>query len=196
MLAIFVHWLHRNCHVVSQGTNSGQNGKANRLFPSCFKPLIQSEAKVVAIDITRIFYFHANITHFHKKGFAPSLVLKVIVFGTRKWSIKVNAIKRWILHEPLSDVNENRIRLHDKFVCIVRGHVVVNLKLSGKSLISNRNRSGPKMDPWGNLQVIIFSDESWPLIIDCRSLFVRYDLSQFNLIPKIPNVYWLSGYSV
>ena len=63
---------------------------------------------------------------------------------------------------------------------------MVNLKLSRKSLISNRNRSGPKMDPWGNPQVIIFSDESWPLIIHCRSLFVRYDLSQFNLIPRIP----------
>ena len=27
-----------------------------------------------------IFYFHANITHFHKKGFALGLVLRVRVF--------------------------------------------------------------------------------------------------------------------
>ena len=33
------------------------------------------------------FYYHANRTHFHKKGLAPGLVLKVRVFGTRKWPI-------------------------------------------------------------------------------------------------------------
>ena len=36
-----------------------------------------------------IFYSHANkSTHFHKIGFALSLILKVTVFGTRKWPIK------------------------------------------------------------------------------------------------------------
>ena len=35
-----------------------------------------------------IFHFHANKTHFHKKGCAPSLILKVRVLGTRKWPIK------------------------------------------------------------------------------------------------------------
>ena len=34
-----------------------------------------------------IFHSHANKTHFHKKGCAPSLILKVRVFGTRKWHI-------------------------------------------------------------------------------------------------------------
>ena len=34
-----------------------------------------------------IFYSHANKTHLHKKGCAPSLILKVRVFGTRKWPI-------------------------------------------------------------------------------------------------------------
>ena len=33
------------------------------------------------------FYYHANKTHFHKKGFALGLVLRVRVFGTRKWPI-------------------------------------------------------------------------------------------------------------
>jgi len=28
-----------------------------------------------------------QITHFHNKGFALGLILKVRVFGTRKWSI-------------------------------------------------------------------------------------------------------------
>ena len=34
-----------------------------------------------------IFHSHANKTHFHKKGCAPSLILKVRVFGNRKWPI-------------------------------------------------------------------------------------------------------------
>ena len=34
-----------------------------------------------------IFHSHANKTHFHKRGCAPSLIFKVRVFGTRKWPI-------------------------------------------------------------------------------------------------------------
>ena len=34
-----------------------------------------------------IFNYDANKTHFHNKGFALSLVLKVRFFGTRKWPI-------------------------------------------------------------------------------------------------------------
>ena len=33
------------------------------------------------------FHSQANKTHFHKKGCAPSLILKVRVLGTRKWPI-------------------------------------------------------------------------------------------------------------
>ena len=33
------------------------------------------------------FYYHANKTHVHKKGFALRLVLRVRVFGTPKWPI-------------------------------------------------------------------------------------------------------------
>ena len=35
------------------------------------------------------FYYHANKTHFHKKGFTLGLVLGVRVFETRKWPIVV-----------------------------------------------------------------------------------------------------------
>ena len=35
-----------------------------------------------------IFHCHANKTHFHKKGCALGLILKVRVFGTRKERIK------------------------------------------------------------------------------------------------------------
>ena len=34
-----------------------------------------------------IFHSHAIKTHFHKKGCVLSLILKVRVFGTRKWPI-------------------------------------------------------------------------------------------------------------
>ena len=38
-----------------------------------------------AIDMKMIFYSHVDKTHFHKKRFALSLLLKVRVFGTREW---------------------------------------------------------------------------------------------------------------
>ena len=41
-----------------------------------------------SIDMNIIFYSRANKTHFHKKGFALSLVLKARVFGTWKWPIE------------------------------------------------------------------------------------------------------------
>ena len=34
-----------------------------------------------------IFHSRENRTHFHKKGCALRLILKVTVFGTRKWPI-------------------------------------------------------------------------------------------------------------
>ena len=59
----------------------------NRPFPSCPGPLFQNEGGCSAFDMEIIFHSHANITHFHKKGCTPSLILKVRVFGTRKWPI-------------------------------------------------------------------------------------------------------------
>ena len=63
---------------------------ANRPFPSFLKPLIQSEAECIAIDVKMILQSHANKTHFHQKGSAVSLVLKARVFGTRKWPIRTS----------------------------------------------------------------------------------------------------------
>ena len=48
-------------------------------------PLVQSEGRCSSFDMEIVFHSHANKTHFHKKGCAPSLILKVRVFGTRKW---------------------------------------------------------------------------------------------------------------
>ena len=60
----------------------------NRLTPCYPKPLLQGDAKSKSIGMKIIFYRHANFkTHFHEKGFAVSLVLKVRVFGSQKWPI-------------------------------------------------------------------------------------------------------------
>ena len=61
--------------------NISNNEVSNTLFPNCFKPLFQSEAKCKAIDMKRIFHSHANKTHYHKNGFTLGLVVKVRVFG-------------------------------------------------------------------------------------------------------------------
>ena len=49
-----------------------------------FLPNILSQIFIVK----RFFYYRANKTHFHKKGFALGLVLRVRVYGTRKWPIE------------------------------------------------------------------------------------------------------------
>ena len=59
----------------------------NRPFPSFPGPLFQNEVKCSAFDMEIIFHPRVNKTHFHKKDCAPSLILKVRVFGTRKWPI-------------------------------------------------------------------------------------------------------------
>ena len=59
----------------------------NRPFLSSPGPLFQNEGRCSAFDMEIIFHSHANKTHFHRKGCAPSLILKVRVFGTRKWPI-------------------------------------------------------------------------------------------------------------
>ena len=64
-----------------------QNSNCNRPFPSSPGPLFQNEGRCSAFDMEIIFHSHANKTHFHKKGCAPSLILKVRIFATRKWPI-------------------------------------------------------------------------------------------------------------
>ena len=59
----------------------------NRPCSSSPGPLFQNEGRSLAFDMELIFHSHANKTHFHKKCCVPSLILKVRVFGTRKWPI-------------------------------------------------------------------------------------------------------------
>ena len=50
-------------------------------------PSVSKRGKCSAFDMEMIFHSHANQTHFLKKGCALGLILKVRVFGTRKWPI-------------------------------------------------------------------------------------------------------------
>ena len=65
----------------------------NRSFPSSPRPLFQNEGRCSALNTEIVFHSHANKTHFHKKGCAPNLILKVRVFGTRKWPIDLGKQK-------------------------------------------------------------------------------------------------------
>ena len=49
----------------------------NRPFWSSPRPLYQNEIKCSVFDVEMIFHSHANKTHFHKKGCALDLILKV-----------------------------------------------------------------------------------------------------------------------
>ena len=55
-------------------------------------PLFQSEAKCEAIDMMINFQSHSNKTHFNKKGFALSLLLKVRVSGIQKIPISTRHV--------------------------------------------------------------------------------------------------------
>ena len=84
-----------------------------RLFQSSPGPLFQNEGRCSAFDLEIIFHSHANKTHFQKKGCAPSLILKVRVFGVRKWPIlgsKKNGVGRVFLLRHLAQ--HSRARRH------------------------------------------------------------------------------------
>ena len=61
----------------------------NSPFSSFPEPLFQSEVNYDDIDMKISFYSHENKTHFHKKCFGLSLILKVRVVGILKWRIRV-----------------------------------------------------------------------------------------------------------
>ena len=80
---LYIVWNNMN-HVCKPSKFHHQASFWNRPFPSSPRPLFENEGRRSAFDMDITFRFHANITHFHKKGCAPSLILKVRVFGTRK----------------------------------------------------------------------------------------------------------------
>ena len=48
---------------------------------------IKTRLSAQAFDMEMSFHSHANKTHFHKKGCALDLILKVRVCGTRRWPV-------------------------------------------------------------------------------------------------------------
>ena len=79
-------------------------------FPSSPGPLFQNEGRCSAFDMAIIFQSHANKTHFHSKGCAPSLILKVRVFGTRKWPIgTIEKINLRAATQPFENSYEMRV---------------------------------------------------------------------------------------
>ena len=59
-----------------------------------------------------IFHSHANKTHFHKKGCALGLILKVRLFGTQKWPTA-------LLAKPVCKTVPKRHK-HKQKVCVVK----------------------------------------------------------------------------
>ena len=57
-----------------------------------------------AFDMEMTFHSHTNKTHFHKKGCALGLILKVRVFGTRKWPILPILVHACVT-DPYSGIN-------------------------------------------------------------------------------------------
>ena len=70
-------------------------------YPSSPEPLYQKDY-CSAFDMEMIFHPHANKTQFYKKGCAFGLILKVRVFGTRKWPIVFENLN-WKLHCGLEE---------------------------------------------------------------------------------------------
>ena len=84
--------------------------QTNRPFPSSPGTLFQNEGRCSAFDMETIF-------HFHKKGCAPSLILKVRVFGTRKWPITVAVCDFVISRLQYWLISRNTITFQKDFWC-------------------------------------------------------------------------------
>ena len=86
---------------------TGQYGFVNKPFPGSPGPLFQNEVKCSAFDMEMIFHSHANKTHFHKKGYALGLILKVKVLELGSGLLlrdKTSPIETGILYIWLGEV--------------------------------------------------------------------------------------------
>ena len=98
-----------------------RNGEINRPYPSCTKPLFQSEAMSEAIDTKPFYFSDANETQYHKKGFTLNFVSKMRVFGTKKWHITQKKVDERKCSKELKVSHETlTLNIHD---CILFTHV-------------------------------------------------------------------------
>ena len=87
-----------SCNQNGLGSSPGGDAILNAIyglnmpFPSSKKFQFQNEAKCEIFVVEMSFNYDANKAYFHNKGFALSLVLKVKLFGTRKWPIVVGSL--------------------------------------------------------------------------------------------------------
>ena len=59
-------------------------------------------------------------------------------------------------------------------------------RLSDKSLMYIRNKSGPNIEPWGTPALILAQDELWSLRITLCFLFLKESVKRLNKFPEIP----------
>ena len=116
----------------------------NRPFPSPPpppRPLFQNEGRCSAFDMEIIFHCHANKTPLHKKGCAPSLILKVSVFGTR--TVAYCCYIKLILGR----VAKNGFEVSIHFSCFLGGREIllelfkiINSRLFTRDIQNNKKR--------------------------------------------------------
>ena len=101
-------------------------------FPSCRKPLFQSEAKCDAVDMKNDFFYspatEAKLIFTRKVLYLASFC-RMIVFGTRKWTI--NFFTR-ILMQRMGKTKE-----HSKMKEIAQGEVKLKTVYSSRLNMSN-----------------------------------------------------------
>ena len=93
----------------------------NRPFPSSKKFHFQNEAKCETFVVEMSFNYDANKPHFHNKGFALSLVLKVKLFGTRKWPI---------LFTVNTAIHLNTAMISSEFFLVICSSLWIGVKLT------------------------------------------------------------------
>ena len=93
--------------------------------------LYENKVKWSAFDMEMIFHSRANKTHFHKKGCALGLILKVGVFGTQKWPVRC---KKCSEQTPLT--KKKKKNLSKRHIMKVNALVVKQPLYSGKVILS------------------------------------------------------------
>ena len=118
--------------------------KNNRLFPSSQVPLYQNEVKCSAFDMKMIFHSHASKTHFHMKGCALRLILKVRIFKTRKWPIWKVSVTTTAFQQLISKTESSRReKLH------VRARILNHLRTYGLLVFTNLEHKCAASDKLG-----------------------------------------------
>ena len=81
-IAWHTEWLLIHVRYMNSKRSPSLNSKGHFRVPLSL--CIKTRLRAQPYDMEMIFHPHANKTHFHKKGWALGLILKVGVFGTRK----------------------------------------------------------------------------------------------------------------